>query len=225
MLIDWALLLVALVGGLIGLVAYVWLVYTAFRVSLAWGLAVLFLSWLVVPTIVFVIQNWHETRRPVMLWAVGVVISLAGYLILFVVAGNEARARFRQEQEMTARAGAQPDAQAIPGPRPTARPTYPPWEKLIEETIAGNEDETWESIVATPTMIPDWGRPPVITWDKAPQFLGRLVTVELTNGTEITGGLEAVEPTRLRIRHVIGGGDASYWIPRKNVAEIRPGRR
>jgi hypothetical protein len=221
MIISWAFVAI---GGLIGLIAYIWLVYIAFRVSLAWGLAVLLLSWLVVPTVVFIIQNWYDARRPVMLWAVGFAFSVAGYLLVFLLAGNEARSQFRQEQEMVARAGADPGSPSLPPPRSTPKPTYPPWEKIIEETISGNEDESWESIVGTPTVVPEWGRPTVVSWDEAGQFLGRLVTVELTNGTEITGGLEAVEPNRLRIRHVIGGGDASYWIARSNVSEIRPGR-
>jgi len=222
MVIGWTLLAI---GSFLGLVAFAWLVVAAFRISLAWGLAVLFLGWLVVPIIIFVIQNWYDTRRPFAIWVFGIVISLVGYLALFMAAGNDARTRFREAHEAGARAEVGPGGQILPDPRPTALPTYPPWEKIIEDTIAGADDESWESIVATPTPEDGATMPNSLSWDQAERYIGRLVTVELTNKTEITGALEIVEPNRLRVRHVIGGGEASYWIARSKVAEIRPARQ
>ena len=51
--------------------------------------------------------------------------------------------------------------------------------------------------------------------------IGHVVVVELISSTVMTTALEAVEPDRLKVRHVIGGGEASYWIEREQVKQIR----
>ena len=40
-------------------------------------------------------------------------------------------------------------------------------------------------------------------------------------GEGVTAALEGAETDRVRIRHVIGGGEASYWIERDQITSIR----
>ena len=83
-------------------------------------------------------------------------------------------------------------------------------------------EESWEAFVPSPTPIS--GRPGegLLTWDELGTLIGHAVVVELENDTVVTAALEAVEPERIRVRHVIGGGEASYWIERAQVRLVRP---
>ena len=61
-----------------------------------------------------------------------------------------------------------------------------------------------------------------LEWNELGSLVDRVVVIDLANGTVATAALEAVEPERLRIRHNIGGGEASYWIERDQITRIRP---
>jgi hypothetical protein len=63
------------VGGLIALVGGIWLLVVAFQESILWGLGCLFVPFV---GIVFAIMHWPVARRPVLVWAVGFVLILAG---------------------------------------------------------------------------------------------------------------------------------------------------
>jgi hypothetical protein len=69
--------IVAGLGGLLLLIAHVMVVLTAFRKGLLWGLAVLFIP---IVTLIFVILNWSETRRAVILYVVGSLLAGFGGL-------------------------------------------------------------------------------------------------------------------------------------------------
>ena len=60
--------IIAYLGGLLVFIAHVMVVLTAFRKGILWGLAVLFIP---VVTLIFVILNWKDTRRAVLLYVVG----------------------------------------------------------------------------------------------------------------------------------------------------------
>jgi hypothetical protein len=65
--------LAVLLGGLIGIAV------AAFRISVLWGLGVLFLP--IVP-VVFIAMYWRDTRVPFGAWLVGwIVLALVGYVI------------------------------------------------------------------------------------------------------------------------------------------------
>lgn len=72
---------VMFVGILIGCIAGIWLLIEAFRVSILWGLASLFIP--VVP-LVFVILHWDRARKP-FLW------SLLGAVLIIVPSFFQAR--------------------------------------------------------------------------------------------------------------------------------------
>ena len=208
------------IAGLMGLVAWVWLLIAAFRIHVGWAVAIFFLSWTLIPVIVFAVRNWPEVRRPVVLYAGALMMSfIAGALAVFAV-GLELGSVVTEGGGLipgTATEGNRDDG-VLPPPRPTALPTHPSWEAVVEE-MDRDTDAGWESFVPSPT--PATGpRPGGLTWDELGALVGRKVVVELTNNTVTTAALEGVEPDRIRVRHNIGGGEASYWIERDQVARI-----
>lgn len=211
-----------IIGGLIGLAAWVWLLVAAFRAGIGWGLLILLLSWSFIPVIVFAVRHWETAKRPLMLWAVGVLVSLAGYLIAFFALGMEMGSMADETGEIMARPSAEIESESsiLPPPRPTAEPTHQSWEAVVRE-IDQDDDTSWEAMVPSPT--PATGRPSegLLNWDELPEFIGQTLILELDNNTIMTAKLESVEPGRIRMRHVIGGGEASYWIERDQIERIR----
>ena len=63
--------LIASVGTVLVIIAHFMVVLAAFRKGLLWGLAVLFIP---VVTLVFIILNWKETRRAVILYLLGCLL-------------------------------------------------------------------------------------------------------------------------------------------------------
>jgi hypothetical protein len=58
-------------------VAGLWLLVAAFRVGIGWGFAVLFLGPL--GALIFVIQNWEESKTPFKIWVFGLVLFAGGF--------------------------------------------------------------------------------------------------------------------------------------------------
>lgn len=211
------------IGGLIGLVAWIWLLVIAFRTSLGWGLLILLLSWTWIPVIIFAVRYWVTAKRPIILLAVGFLFSLAACLIAVLVLGmgfdSIVEAASGPDAHSEPSIKNERDQSVLPPLRPNPVPTHPSWETVAEEVDRDN-DPSWEAMVPTPTPIT--GRPGEwLNWEELPGFIGRRMVLELENNTVLSAALEAVEPDRIRIRHVIGGGGASYWIDRDQVARIR----
>jgi hypothetical protein len=208
------------IGGLIGLVAWVWLVVLAFRTSIGWGLLILLLGWTVIPIIIFAVHHWDEARRPLVLCGIGVVVWLAaaglaalgfGIELESVVPGGDSTRRRGTSTVV--------DDNVLPPPRPTAQPTHPSWEAVVREMQ--RDPVGWETFVPSPTPVTGRPRAGALSWDQLESNLGRSVVIELENNTDVTATLEAVEPQRIRVRHVIGGGVAAYWIDRDQIRLIR----
>ncbi|MEX1287112.1 MAG: hypothetical protein AB1Z57_04150 [Acidimicrobiia bacterium] len=218
MILTTALLVI---GGLIGFAAWIWLLVVAFRVSVGWGLLILLLGWTWIPIIIFAVTYWDLAKRPIMLTAVSVVVSGAAYAIAVFVIGMNLESIAEETGGLVARPGAdvEADRPVLPPPRPTALPTHPSWEAIVREVDRESDDTTWEEFVPSPTS--ETGRPNQLRWSELNAHVGRAVNIELVRGTPITAALEGAEADRVRIRHVIGGGEASYWIDRDQITSIR----
>ena len=206
-------------GGLVGFVAWIWLVVVAFRVGTAWGVVILLLSWTWIPVIVFAVQHWDLAKRPVLLVAAAIILNLVGTVVAFSVVGVDLGSMMAdREVPPAAPAGDRSSPELLPPPRPTAQPTHPSWEAVVDE-MDRDTGSNWETFVPSPTPVDQ--RNAILTWDQAAARIGRTVVIELANASTVTAVLEAVEPDRIRIRHTIGGGEASYWIERNQVIAIR----
>jgi hypothetical protein len=212
-------MLLFVVGGLIGLAAWIWLVVVAFRVSTGWGVVILLLSWTWVPVIIFAVQHWDMAKRPVLLTVASVVVTVAASLVAFLVVGVELGSAMLAGDATTApEAGDATGTVVLPPPRPTAAPTHPSWESVVEE-MDRDAGASWETFVPSPTPVQSGRR--TLSWDRCASRIGRLIELDLANNTTVIAVLEAIEPNRLRVRHSIGGGEASYWIERDQIVSIR----
>lgn len=212
-----ALLLV--VGGLIGFISWIWLVVVAFRVGVGWGVVMLLLAWTWVPIVIFAIQYWHVAKQPILLWILACVISASAYAVGLVALGSEVEAlRPPAGVDVGTDNGSGSSAELLPPPRPTAEPTHPSWEAVVNE-LERPADGGWEEHVPPPTPVN--GPEKILSWDQTKTRIGDVIVLELTNNTSVTAVVEAVEPDRIQVRHTIGGGEASYWIERDQVASIR----
>ena len=79
--------LLLVIGGLALLVGGVLVVVAAFRINRGWGLVVLFLSWLIIPLVVFALRYWSKARTGLVIALVGFILSGLGW---FVFLGSEA---------------------------------------------------------------------------------------------------------------------------------------
>ncbi len=207
-----------LVAALVTMGAGIWLLVAAFRVSIGWGLLIFFLGWTWIPLIVFAVKYWEQAKKPLILYGVGVVLSLGAILYSGVVLATA----FDSLPDGPERPVGRPTTgdEILPPPRPTAEPTHPSWEAIVHE-LEGDAAESWETLVPSPPPIDERSGPGVLDWNEAASHIGRKAVIALGNGKSITATLEAVEPSRIRVRYVIGGGEASYWIEREQVEFIR----
>jgi len=208
------------IAGLICLVSGIWLIVLAFRVSLAWGLIVFFLGWTLIPVVVFAAKNWSDAKRPVILYLVGLALSAVSYGLVFAAIGSELEAVAAESADPTTDTRVQTGnrGSALPPPRPPSEPTHPSWEEVVSE-MDRKADADWEAFVPSPT--PATARPDVLDWHQLASHAGQKIIVELHNRTVTTATLEGATSDRIRVRHVIGGGEAAYWIERDDIALIR----
>ena len=62
-------------GGLITLLGAIWLLVVAFKKSVWWGLGSLLIPFV---SLVFVILNWQDSKKPFLIQVVGVVLCFIG---------------------------------------------------------------------------------------------------------------------------------------------------
>ncbi len=68
--------IIASLGAILVFIAHVMVVLSAFRKGILWGLAALFIP---LVTLIYVILNWRECRRAVVLYVLGsILIALGG---------------------------------------------------------------------------------------------------------------------------------------------------
>jgi hypothetical protein len=71
-------LLLLLVGGLVALVGYVWILISAFLESVPWGVGIFFLSPL---AFVYGFLHWEEAKVPTVLMGAGVLAHVLGRVL------------------------------------------------------------------------------------------------------------------------------------------------
>ena len=71
-------MMLAIVGSLMALVGWVWVMIMAFSESVPWGVGVLCVSPL---AIVFGVLHWDDAKAPTILYTVGLVLSITARVI------------------------------------------------------------------------------------------------------------------------------------------------
>ncbi|HJZ54941.1 MAG TPA: hypothetical protein VKE74_08270 [Gemmataceae bacterium] len=72
------ILVLLVLGGLVALVGYVWILIAAFTESIPWGVGMLFISPL---ALVFGVLKWDELKVPTILFAAGGAVYILGRVL------------------------------------------------------------------------------------------------------------------------------------------------
>ena len=209
------------VGSLALLVGGVLVVVAAFRINRGWGLVVLFLSWLIIPLIVFALRYWPKARTGLLVSLFGLIVSGIGW---FVFLGFEAMTLTapepfeysRPSQEMSlgndneAASGfgsteaAAPPTATVALPQPTTTPTPEPT-RVPEPTPTQVTNSMWRTV----------------PYRELDQYMGARIQLVLTDGTGLSVVLESVSRDRITVAQRMGGGWVSYPVPRDTIREVR----
>lgn len=75
------------IGSIIAFIGNIWLLVLAFREGMVWGLAAMFVPFVM---LVFVVMYFGETWQPMAINILGTLIAVMGFLILYFAIGPEA---------------------------------------------------------------------------------------------------------------------------------------
>jgi len=213
-------------GGILALGGWVMLLVLGFKKSIGWGLAILFLSWLIIPLVVFLAKYWSEAKTGFLLLVTGTVASGIGYFALVGSAATSAVGDFATfdltptevvaEEPMPATAEAEE-------PPPVAGEDSPPVEG--EEAVEG----PGEARVPAPTALPtpagavigervEWQ--PLVDLAGLSAFEGELIELHMRDGAVRRVTLDAVDGDHLQVTQRVGGGALGYSVDRSLIAEI-----
>ena len=214
--------LLLVIGGLALLVGGVLVVVAAFRINRGWGLVVLFLSWLIIPLVVFALRYWSKARTGLVIALVGFILSGLGW---FVFLGSEAMTvtepePFEYSSRPTGATVLDDDNATPPGfgstgtavaPTPTVAPPQP---------TATPTPEPTKTPAPTPTRVTNsmWRTVP---YQELDQYLGARLQLTLTDGTSLSVVLESVSPNRITVAQRVGGGWVSYPVQRDTIRETQ----
>jgi hypothetical protein len=213
-------------GGILALGGWVMLLVLGFKKSIGWGLAILFLSWLIIPLVVFLAKYWSGAKTGFLLLVTGTVASGIGYFALVGSAATSAVGDFATfdltptevvaEEPMPATAEAEE-------PPPVAGEDSPPVEG--EEAVEG----PGEARVPAPTALPtpagavigervEWQ--PLVDLAGLSAFEGELIELHMRDGAVRRVTLDAVDGDHLQVTQRVGGGALGYSVDRSLIAEI-----
>jgi hypothetical protein len=205
------------VGGVTALVGFIIILMVAFRVSVGWGLVVLFLWWLVIPLVVFLVKYWTEARAGFLLCISGWIVSGVGS---FVLAGSETTTAVAEFERYDPQPRlAQPDLSEAEG-APVASDDLSEGEYDLPQQMPTPVAEP------TPTPPPPETSPDteeleeVIPTDQAADHIGEYVELSLQEGRRVRVFIESAGPDGLRVTQRVGGGTVTYPVRWDSIIEI-----
>ena len=224
-MITGAYLLLA-AGGILALGGWVMLLVLGFKKSIGWGLAILFLSWLIIPLVVFLAKYWSEAKTGFLLLVTGTVASGIGYFALVGSAATSAVGDFATFDLTPTEVVAEepmPTTAEAEEPPPVAGEDSPPVEG--EEAV----EEPGEARGPAPTALPtpagavigervEWQ--PLVDLAGLPAFEGELIELHMRDGAVRRVTLDAVDGDHLQVTQRVGGGALGYSVDRSLIAEI-----
>ena len=216
------------IGAILSLGGWVMLTVLGFKKSIGWGLTILFLSWLIVPLVIFLTKYWAEAKTGFLLLVVGTVVSGIGWFAVVGSVATSAMAGFETfelsptevpvEEPIAAPAEDEPPPTVIEGEPATA---------VVEEaaTDVPLEVSSPTPVVALPTPAGavlgervEWEQ--LIDPAHLSAHVGELVELRMRDGSVLRVTLDGVEPDALRVTQRVGGGALSYPVRRSQIAEV-----
>jgi hypothetical protein len=224
-------LLLAL-GGILYLCGWVMLLVLGFKKGLGWGLVILFLSWLILPLIVFLIKYWDEARLGFLVMAGGLLASAVGLFILIGASATSAMAEFesldRSQSRVIEPAPADPYPALEPEPM-DPEPTEP------ESQADGETDEVGPDQIDPVEAEPEGERPPPmgavlgerVEWQpldnisELSAYEGEVIELNMTDGTVLNVTLDDVRGDVIQVTQRVGGGAMTYNVRLELVEQVR----
>lgn len=210
------------VGGFALLVGSVVVVVAAFRINTGWGLVILFLSWLIIPLVVFALRYWPQARTGILVSLIGVVVSGLGW---FVFLGSAAMALTEPEPFEYSRpdeaSGPDDDYEGGTGFGDSMSTSLPTPTAALPQPTATPTPEPTKAPEPTPTQLTTDSNWRTVSYQELDQYVGTRIELELTDGTTMRIVLESVSPSRITAAQRMGGGWLSYPVQRDTIREIR----
>ena len=219
------------IGGILYLGGWVMLLVLGFKKSVGWGLTILFLSWLVIPLIVFLVKYWDEARVGFLIMISGMLISsLAGFILVGSMASS-AMAEF-ESLDMN-----QPQVSDLPYDEPAEQPSPAPvvddgaTEPTVEsapESTPDSDFDDFEDDDATDPPPPagtalgervEWV--PLANLSNLGAYKDELVELHMKDGTVLRVTLDDVQGNTLRVTQRMGGGALGYPINLDLIEQIK----
>jgi hypothetical protein len=220
-----AFLLLA-IGGILFLGGWVMLLVLGFKKGIGWGIAILFLSWLIVPVVAFAAKHWGEAKTGFFLMLAGVIAGGIGFVAVVGSTATSAMAEF-ESFDLT-----QPEAVVEQPVGPSPDEEEPPIATGEEPGLALVEEPPEEALpYATPTPVPqptpagtvlgervEWK--PLLDSASLPAYRGELIELHMRDGTVLRVTLDDIQGDTLLVTQRVGGGSLGYRVKRNLIAEI-----
>jgi hypothetical protein len=219
------------IGGILTLGGWVMLLVLGFKKSIGWGLAILFLSWLIIPLVVFLAKHWSEAKAGFLLLIVGIVTSGIGWFALVGSVATSATSEFETFDLSPTEVVAETPVAVMPEeeaalPAAEAEPPTSGEMEAVGELVAA---EPPTPVVALPTPAGavlgervDWQ--PLADPAGLADYEGELVELRMRDGSVLRVTLVGVAGDELRVTQRVGGGALTYLVKRSLIAEIHVSR-
>lgn len=225
-MITGAYLLLA-IGGILTLGGWVMLLVLSFKKSIGWGLAILFLSWLIIPLVVFLAKYWSEAKAGFLLLVAGIVTSGIGWFALVGSVATSALSEFETFDLSPTAVVAEEPVSVMPEEEapPAVAEAEPPATGDMEAVGEPVAAESPTPVAALPTPAGavlgervDWR--PLADTSGLTAYEGELVELRMRDGSVLRVTLVAVAGDELRVTQRVGGGALTYSVKRSLIAEI-----
>lgn len=212
------------VAGILSLVGTVMFAVAAFRVSLVWGLLVLFVPF---AGLVFLVKYWGQAKRGFLVGLAGSTVGVIAFLALSAGIASKAKAQLgdlaAQMQSQT-KAEMARQREAVPPPAPAAPGTGA--EPVLEAQAAPAPERPLAvrsigDLRGFPEIPSDPSDPGEIRKPDLARHVGEELLFVEKDGGSIWGKLVSVSPRSLRIERRLHGGSVQYEVPLTDIRTVR----
>jgi hypothetical protein len=209
-------------------VASIWLLVVAFKQSILWGLACLFVPF---ASIVFIILHWDSAKRPFLFSIVGLVLVGAGVAVL----DRDAAVRVVTAARPGSQAAPLPKALDAPPAVPSTTPLLPgtPQTQLAPTALPGpaNPKAAEPAAADVPQQQAPVGTLPaprptdppthanVAVGDLA-KHIGEPLRYQMKDGRTVVGTLRSVDNDTVKLERDMGLGVSAFRIPLADVDRV-----
>lgn len=238
MTVAWMVLMV--VGGLVSLAAFAWLLVIAFKESTVWGLVCLFVPFAI---LVFAFKFWDEVKVPCFGILAGLFLSFFGGIGYSMTSVNLGIDEYPDIGERVAWESPTFDPVEFDSPEDieegdaelVAEPPQP--DRRVEETddvlAAAVEFDTSDHEDALTILDEPIGMPPpprphrdgaLVPLSELASHQGDRVVIILESLERVSAYVVRVEDQKVRLRHRVGGGSVTYMVSFDDIKEVRSRR-